>query len=61
MLTCQTRNVSLEAMDKVFKSNDAVRDAELMHSIMTRLHADANAASSDKSSEQGYSKILEKV
>lgn len=33
----ETRNVGLEAMDKVFKSNDATRDAAKMHAIMERL------------------------
>lgn len=36
----ETRNVSLEAMDQVFKSGDATHDASRMHAITERLMAE---------------------
>ncbi|ORX34317.1 hexose transport-related protein [Kockovaella imperatae] len=47
----ETRNVSLEAMDRVFKSNDATHDAETMHNIMLRLQAQSQAERADKEKE----------
>jgi MFS family permease len=49
----ETRNVSLEAMDKVFNSNDAVHDAVMMDRITQRLQAEyyGDAASSSHEKE----------
>jgi hypothetical protein len=52
----ETRNVSLEAMDKVFKSSDATHDAAMMSRIVQRLEAeyygDATAASETDSKSE---------
>jgi len=42
----ETRNVSLEMMDKVFKSNDATHDAAMMERITENLQAEYFGAGS---------------
>lgn len=47
----ETRNVSLEAMDKVFKSSDATHDAERMERITRQLIAEQNGDASSVEKE----------
>jgi hypothetical protein len=53
----ETRNVGLEAMDKVFNSNDATRDADKMTRIIERLQVEygykAGSGRSSHHSEKG--------
>lgn len=44
----ETRNVGLEAMDRVFNSSDATRDAERMHRIVQRLQAEQGSGHATK-------------
>jgi len=54
----ETRNVGLEAMDKVFSSKDSTRDAEMMHRIIERLNAEARG---ERRGSDGYDSKNEKV
>jgi MFS family permease len=50
----ETRNVSLEAMDRVFKSSDATHDAAMMARITARLHAEFNGDAASSSSSPSH-------
>ncbi|KAL1406129.1 hypothetical protein Q8F55_007812 [Vanrija albida] len=60
----ETRNVSLEAMDRVFKSSDATRDAAVMDRIVRRLQAEYKGDLTPTASsefEKGKVEKIEKV
>ncbi len=60
MTLIQTRNVGLEAMDKVFKSSDATRDAAMMHRIVQRLESEQQLSETASEKKSEYREV-EKV
>lgn len=52
----ETRNVSLEAMDKIFSAQDSTRDAATMQRIMQRLESEAGIRSGQRESDDFESK-----
>jgi hypothetical protein len=52
----ETRNVSLEAMDKIFSAQDSTRDAATMQRIMQRLESEAGIRSEQRGSDDFESK-----
>lgn len=55
----ETRNVSLEAIDQLFKSNDATRDAAMKDRIARELYAESNGDAGSGSEKLGASEMIE--